>query len=498
MQVRYVAIWFTNLAADHAIRRSPQLNNVPFVLATPVRGRVIVCCASMAAEKCGIVAGMVVADCRAIMPELEVIDLVTGIEEKLLTALAGWCIRFTPVVAVDMPDGLIFDATGCAHLWGGEEQYVKAISNKLKAFGYNIRMAMADTVGAAWAMARYGKADSIVPAGAHMHAMLSLPPAALRLDAMVVQRLHKLGLNNIGSFITMPRSALRRRFGNDLLVKLSMALGQQKEVLKPVLPLEPYVERLPCLEPIRTAEGIEIAIRKLLEALCVQLENNGLGLRKCVLKCYRIDGNIQQAEIGTVQASRNVEHLFRLLQLKIVTLTPDLGFELFLLEAKVTEEITAAQSMLWEKADHSSIVVAELLDKVAGKVGADSIVRFIPDEHYWPERSYKRAASLTNIESCNWRSNVPRPLHLLDKPEPIEVTVPIPDYPPMLFHYKGALHNVKRADGPERIEQEWWLSKGVYRDYYCVEDERGARFWLFRSGEYSKGNVQWYMHGFFA
>lgn len=498
MQVRYVAIWFTRLAADHAIRRDPQLRNVPFVLATPVRGRIVVSCANAAAEKSGIINGMVVADCRAIMPELQVMDLAAGIEHQLLSALAEWCIRFTPVVAIDMPAGLIFDASGCAHLWGGEEQYIKAITERLKGFGYNIRIAMADTAGAAWAVARYGAAGSIIAPGAQLEALLPLPPAALRLEAMAIQRLQKLGLNNIGNFITMPRSALRRRFGDDLLHKLGMALGQEKELLTPVHPPEPYVERLPCLEPICTATGIEIAIKKLLEGLCAQLEQDGLGLRKCVLKCYRIDGNIQQAEIGTVQASRNAAHLFKLMELKIVTLTPELGFELFLLEAKITEEITIEQSALWEASDHNSAAVAELLDKIGGKVGADSIRRFMPDEHYWPERSYRPAVSLSGAATGNWRCDIPRPLHLLHKPEPIEVTVPIPDYPPMLFHYKGNLHNVKKADGPERIEQEWWLSKGVYRDYYCVEDEHGARFWLFRSGEYSKGDVQWYLHGFFA
>ena len=86
----------------------------------------------------------------------------------------------------------------------------------------------------------------------------------------------------------------------------------------------------------------------------------------------------------------------------------------------------------------------------------------------------------------------------MPQPEPIEVTVAIPDYPPIHFHYQGKLHRVKKADGPERIEQEWWLQQGLYRDYYNVEDEAGARYWLFRSGHYSAGKPQWFLHGFFA
>jgi protein ImuB len=142
--------------------------------------------------------------------------------------------------------------------------------------------------------------------------------------------------------------------------------------------------------------------------------------------------------------------------------------------------------------------VAELIDKLSGKIGSGCIHRFIPAEHYWPERSVKETMSLTEKSSCNWRMDLPRPLHLLPKPEQIEVSVPIPDYPPLLFRYQGVLHTVKKADGPERIEQEWWTQQGLYRDYYCIEDEQGARYWLFRSGDYNSGDPKWYIHGFFA
>ena len=68
----------------------------------------------------------------------------------------------------------------------------------------------------------------------------------------------------------------------------------------------------------------------------------------------------------------------------------------------------------------------------------------------------------------------------------------------MLFRYQGKLHQVSRADGPERIEREWWLEQGEPRDYYCVEDEAGGRYWLFRLGHYHNGAPQWFIHGFFA
>jgi protein ImuB len=135
---------------------------------------------------------------------------------------------------------------------------------------------------------------------------------------------------------------------------------------------------------------------------------------------------------------------------------------------------------------------------LAVKVGQQAIHRYLPDEHYWPERSLKPALSIQEETTSEWRSDKPRPLQLLSSPELIEVTAPIPDYPPMLFLHRGHRHKVVRADGPERIEQEWWLQQGQHRDYYQVEDETGNRYWIFRLGHYHDETYQWFLHGYFV
>lgn len=499
MARRFVSIWFRQLTTDWMIRRRPELKPVPFVLARAERGRMVVQAANAIARAKGVMAGMVVADGRAIVPELQVFDDMEGLPERLLTALAEWCIRFTPVAAIDLPDGIILEATGCTHLWKGEDPYIQDITARLSGFGYEIRAAMADTVAAAWAVCRYGQEPLIVSCGKQVQALMPLPPAALRLEANILDRLHKLGLYQVSSFMNMPRNALRRRFGQTILSRLDQALGQEIEAINPVCPVEPYQERLPSLEPIRTATGIEIGLRQLLEQLCKRLETESKGLRTCVFKCFRIDGNIQQIGIGTGRPSRNVDHLFKLFENKIVQIEPALGIELFILEAPVVEDLTSTQDALWNTTGNKdNLAIAELLDKIAGKVGTNAIHRYLPAEHHWPERAVKLAQSLDEQPDTEWRIDKPRPVHLLPTPEQIDVTVAIPDYPPILFHYKGKAHQVSKADGPERIEQEWWLSKGVFRDYYCIEDKEGGRYWIFRSGHYASSDPKWYMHGFFA
>jgi len=480
------------------IRRRPELKDAAFVFAAPEHGRMIVKAVSIIAQQKGISTGMVVADCRAILPSLQVFDDKPELPNKLLHGLAEWCIRYTPVVAIDGSDGLMLDVSGCPHLWGGEKQYLQDIITRLRAFGYHVRAAMADTIGAAWAICRYGQITPLIKPGMQAEALLPLPPAALRLEATTIERLEKLGLYQIRNFINMPRRALRRRFGPSLLIRLDQSLGQEIEAIEPIRPIQPYQERLPCLEPIRTATGIEIALQRLLEKLCERLAKENKGLRCCLFKAWRIDGKIEQIQIGTNRPSRNVAHLFKLLEQKISGIEPDLGIELFIIEAPVVEDLTSAQDAFWNNANSDNAAIAELLDRIVGKLGINTVHRYLPDEHYWPERSLKVAASLEEQATTEWRTELPRPIHLLPEPEAITVSVAIPDYPPILFHYKGKLHNVSKADGPERIEQEWWLTEGLYRDYYCVEDEEGARYWLFRLGDYKSGEPKWFMHGFFA
>lgn len=495
---RFVSIWFRHLATDWFTLRRPQLRVMPFVLRAPVHGRMMVMAANACAQVKGVHAGMALADARAFVPDLEVLDDMPDLAGKLLKRLAEWCIRFTPMAAVDLPDGLLLDVTGCSHLWGGDAPYLADIVRRLNIRGYDVRAAMADTPGAAWAVARFGKEPLVIDSGRHIEAVLPLPPEALRLEADVVERLHKLGLRRVNQFIQMPRASLRRRFGQHFIMRLDQALGHEEEMIQPVQPLEPYQERLPCLEPVITATAIEIALQQLLETLCLRLRNEYKGLRAAVFKGYRVDGKVVQADVATSRPSHNVKHIFKLFEIKLPTLEPALGIELFQLEALKVEGHFPRQDKLWEGAGGlEDERLSELLDRLAGKVGADSIHRYLPTEHYWPERSFKFTASLQEKPTTIWRDKL-RPLQLLTAPEKIEVTAPIPDYPPMLFRYKGKVHKIVKADGPERIEQEWWLQQGQHRDYYRVEDEEGRRYWLFRLGHYDDKTYQWFLHGFFS
>ncbi len=500
MAGRFVSIWFRHLMTDGLTIREPQLGSIPFVLKTTSHGRVVITAANAIAQKKGIEPGMAFADSRAIVPRLQGRDEEPGMSAKLLQHLAEWCIRFTPIVAVDLPDGLFLDATGCTHLWGGEKQYLNDIVRRLETIGYNARSAIADTPGAAWAIARFGQQQMIVESSKHVDSLLPLPGEALRIEKEIAERLHKLGLRRIAQFTTIPRHALLRRFGPSLIRQLDLAMGKEPEILTPVETPEPFRERLHCLEPIVTAKGIEIALQELLHTLCFRLQQTQLGARKMVFKCYRVDGKVEEVRIGTHRPSHHISHLFKLFELKLSNIEPALGIELFVLEVITVEEHAHQQERLFEIAGGlNDASLSELVDRLSARVGIGCVHRYLPVEHYWPERSYRSTTSLNEHPASEWLTDKLRPLELLSIPQRIEVTAPIPDYPPMLFRHRGKIHNVVRADGPERIEQEWWTSQGEHRDYYRVEDEDGNRYWLYRLGHYDEHNrTQWFLHGYFS
>ncbi|MGQ7868465.1 Y-family DNA polymerase [Sunxiuqinia sp. sy24] len=497
MLKRYLYIWFRYLSVDRLSKARPELRGKPFLFYAPERGRMVVRAVSPRLTKEGIASGMVVADVRAIIPEVDVFLDEPELDKKVLNRLGEWCFRYSPVVALDSPDGLLLDISGCPHLWGGESSYIEAITARLRNGGYLVSTAIADTIGAAWAVA-HNRDRFIVEPEKQEEALAPLSPAALRLNEAALQLMGKLGFRQIGQLLKIPRTNLRRRFGDEVLLRLGQALGTEQEALSPIRPAPVYLERLPCLEPIRTAKGIGIALNRLLDLLCARFFSEGKGMRTGILKGYRIDGETVQISIGTNRASRNAAHLFKLFELKIPELEPALGIELFTLEAILVEDVSESQESLWSIGNDDQTVIAELLDNIAGKVGEQAIRRYLPQEHHWPESSVKEISSLEGQPETTWPTDRPRPLHLLPNPEPIEVMVALPDYPPLHFYYHGEIVRIVRADGPERIEQEWWLQSGPPRDYYRVEDSHGARYWLFRLGLYGAEKTQWFLHGFFV
>jgi protein ImuB len=288
-----------------------------------------------------------------------------------------------------------------------------------------------------------------------------------------------------------------------LLARLDQALGRAGEPFDPLIPQEPPSATLRLAEPIATAEAIAQVLGDLMRALVSSLERQGLAARTLMLVCDRIDGEEQRLGIGTARATRDGAHLLRLLSPKIEEIEPGFGIEAMHLVAGRCEPL-GPQPIAGDLGGEEPVPdLAPLIDRLAGRLGARRIFRNSAVESDVPERSVRRISPLAEAEE--WPRDWPRPPRLLAPPERVEkVMAELPDQPPVRFSWRGRMHVVRRADGPERIHGEWWKHNGeadAVRDYFQVEDEEGARFWLYRRGDGEDartGDLSWWMQGAFG
>jgi protein ImuB len=426
-------------------------------------------------------------------------------DSRALEELAAWCLRYAPLTAPERPDGVWIDATGGAHLFGGEAAMLADVVERLGRGGVASRAAIADTAGAAWATARYAKAAvTLVPAGETVAALRPLPVAALRLDGETIAGLTRLGFDRIDQLLDAPRAPLTLRFGREVLRRIDQALGRLSEPIEPIAPPDMVAARLAFPEPVLTPEALSGVIARLTSLVCVELEQRAEGGRRLDLTFERVDRTRQAICIGTARPSRRPDHLARLLDEQLERIDPGLGIEAMRLVVPLTEPLAFAQRRASLIGDESAGVdVSVLVDRLVNRLGGRKVYRAAPVESDVPERSVRRVGPLSPPTKAGWPPALPRPARLLKPPQPVEALAMLPDNPPAQFIWRRKRHRVRHADGPERIAGEWWATdreRSAIRDYWQVEDEDGRRFWLFRSGDAvdpATGDLRWFVHGFF-
>lgn len=516
---RFLSVWLRRLATDRIARRcSASPERTPVVTVHPVKNALALAAVNDAAARLGLNAGMALADAKAMYPALTVADAAPEAEQRLLAAVADWCDRYTPLIGLDPPDGLMLDCTGCAHLFGGEAALGRDIVRRLAQQGLAARAAIADTAGSAWAVARYGE-GCIIPPGDTRAALLPLPLAALRIAPDVQEALAQVGLKRIADVIDRPRAPLAARFGEDFIRRLDQVLGRQDAPITPRLPIPACVAERRFAEPILLEAGVLGAIEGLAHELARILERRGEGARRLQVALFRTDGRVERAEVGTGAPLRDPARIRALFVERIAAAgdraDPGFGFDVIRLAALATERCEPMQTGL-AAPDHAADL-AHLVDRLGARLGLRRITRLVPQDTHIPEfavaavpvSEIRNRRSGSREPSCGLSprssdSTAPtRPLRLFARPEPIEAIAEVPDGPPVRFRWRHVLHQVAHAEGPERIAMEWWRDqkgRALTRDYFRIESEAGMRAWLYREGLYGEERAapRWFLHGLFA
>ena len=537
---RVLSIWLPRLAIERWAKSSDYPPDAPVVLTVEGTHGLIIHAVTKAAAECGARLGARLTDARALDPALVAVPADPEGDTVLVEKLARWAGRWSPLVEVD-GDGLRLDVTGVAHLFGGERRLVRDVRRRFAQIGFSTQIAIAPTAAAAWALAHYQPLSPLREkegpaakrwegegAARFIHAPLPASPgsrpgsapspaggeglleqlsplhiSALRLDPDTVLTLERLGLKTIGALLSVPRLALARRFrgAEDVVDALDRALGRRPEPLTAALADPPPRALLKLEEPATHPEAASQALERLIPALVRALERRRLGARKLSLTGYRVDGSVGMASVATAIPSREPKHLQRLLTDKAATLNPEFGFDAFALQADWTEDLGAAQESLVEEPSGER-ELARLVDRLTVKLGPRAVRRPQAEESHLPERASGWVAAIAFSHSPLAGEGL-RPQRLLDRPEAIDVIYATPEGMPRRFVWRRAVHDIARAEGPERIAPEWWRqpSSARLRDYYHVEDSDGRRYWIYREGLIGDGRgglPAWFIHGLFG
>ncbi len=548
---RVLSLWFPRLGAERLIRQNPVLGDAPFAVAEDVGQMQVLSSLSETAAQAGLYRGQPLRDAHAMCA-----GLITRLrnphrEAAFLGVLHRWAGKYSPWVAREAPDGLIIDLTGCAHLFGGEAALAQLVEQDCTDLGLTVRLGLADTLGAAWALARYADATPtsdrsgdaidqearatrsragkrrhwerggasplahapkarttrICPPGKTHSALAPLPIAALRLSDDTTAQLGRLGLRRIGDLTGQPRAALARRFGTGLVYRLDQAMGSAPEPISPAAPPDRFATRLSLPDPIGLEDDILAALDRMLPRLCELLERKGRGARTLRLEAYRSDQTMAWITVSLARPSHNPDRLRPLLAMKLTDIDAGFGIDVLRLEATAHEplhertrvgHLEAGKSVTQKMANNTGL--DDLIGRLGARIGLDAITRVHPASSHIPEKGAQTlAAAWSEPAPDNWpASPVPRPL-LLWRPEP--VTAPDTPAPPDTFRWRGRQFQTTGRTGPERIAPEWWLDdpdwRSGQRDYWSVYTDQGDHLWLFYAhGATLSGG--WFCHGSFA
>ena len=522
MNRRFLALWFPFLPLDRLRIERPDLwacgpdstADTPVACVEKVRGAMRLSAVDRAAMALGLSVGLPLADARARVPELRVFDADPHADQDWLERLCDGAIRFTPLAALDGPQGLMLDITGCEHLFGGEAAMADAVTARLERRGIDTAHALAGTPEAAHALARYPAA----PAPDEASAIRRLPVAALGLEPESELALRRAGLRTVGDVAARPASALAARFGKEAVDQLNRLLGKGARPLDPRrAPPSLTVERRFAEPMAKVAFALDVLAEMAAEAAGM-LREQGKGGRRFEALFFRSDGLAFPLRVETSLPTRDPDAMMRLFHERVSSLSdpldPGFGFDALRLSVPAAESLAATQLALeGGREEVQDVAVAGLVDALSTRAGRRRVLRLAPQDSHIPEQAQLALPAVESRTPAPWgeapEPGAPpvRPLHLFDPPQPIDVLAEVPDGPPHRFRWRRTLHEILRFEGPERIAPEWWKAPdgaidghGLTRDYYRVEDARGRRFWIFRNGLYGseKPHPGWFLHGLFA
>jgi len=475
---RVLSIWLPQLPLDIRHRKSDPRATEVFAIISEIHNAWRLTHLSEAAIKAGLSTGLSLPDARAICPELMTEPNDPVREAALLRTLWRWADTLSPWVALDPPDGLFLDITGCAHLFGGEKAMAVHTRERLLDMQITSRIGIADTKGAAWALSRFGQGEvTFAGAGQTSAALAPLALEALRLPQKLSSDLRRTGLKFIGQLMEIKRSELARRFGLSLTQTLSSCLGHCPDPVSPKAAEPIYAARMTLPDPIGLKADLLDVLERLTASVCKRLASDAKGARRYCLTVRCVDTGGHMLQIGFARPTHEQRAVLQQFLKPLDELKIEFGADWFRLEAAHVEPIQPFQISL-DQHKQAEDDTSKIISTLGNRLGFDRIRQFMPMQSHLPEREFIRVEAMDRRAPVFWTAAPrKRPLRLFTRPECLVILEA--GRPPKRFQWRQSVYVTQEAKGPERLTAEWWHSDfGAVRDYWHVQTEDGPRLWL--------------------
>jgi len=490
--------------------RAQSFRDRPLILFAEVRRNLHVTACSREAVQLGVRPGMPLGEARSLLPTTSsrrprrpvgkpVFQRADPAADRTrLQALALHCQRYSPLAGAEdglAPESLWLDISGSEALFGGERGLVEAVRTDLAQQGIQVRIAIADSWGTAWAVSHFGESVvSLVAADEQATALEPLPVAALRVSDTVIDSLQSLDVTTVGRLMKLPRASLPSRFGKELVRRLDQALGLVPELLTAERSIEPVRAEWLFDEPVLDRQALDHVCELLLDRILAAISVQRAALRE--LTCHWLGTTIEPVSLRLLRPTTDRRHLLELLRLQCERCVFTSGVTGVRMEVVEMGLPCIRQGLLFDDdvEEEYTRSLAELVDRLSSRIGRQSVLRSNLQSDPLPERSCHCVPWLNAHAVTEGTHVIPsrlrcRPLRLLRVPQ----SLPVEHYSRDGFPCWVEKSSVVCVSGPERIETGWWRDLDVKRDYYRLDLANGARLWAFC--DLSSG--RWFLHGLF-
>jgi len=438
-------------------------------------------------------------------------------------------LAFTPKVVLAQANTVLLEVDGSTRLFGGLRALLSKVASTVKGCGFTSRMGCAPTPWGAWLLAhartrRVTRRVRIVKETTLVRVLDALPVSLVPSAASHGNVFEQIGCSTLADLRHLPRKGVARRFGQGILQWLAQAYGQAPDPREAFCAPASFEARLELQARVESAEALLFAARRLVLQLAGWLSAHHAALSEFSLLlehelAARHAPKTSTLKIAWAVPTRDADHVLWLLREKLnqTTLAAPV-IEMKLLADKVSEHAPPSDT-LFPMPNSDSESMAQLLERLSARLGAENVVQLIARDDHRPEAAMtvepyqavrdpkgKRGKKPKEAQAAQAPDEVqedepemeaeslelpdlavpsqPRPSWILETPQKLQLRNERP-------FYRRPLKLISRT---ERIEAGWWDGNGVQRDYYVASDDRGRMFWLYRE----RLSGAWFLHGFFG